>query len=415
MFATSMKKLLSDRRGNVGIIFAFAAVPAIAFMGSAVDYGIALSAKTELQAVVDASAAAGARLPATSNQNRSEAVLRHFNAAIQGRSIKSAVPIIDATNSMVNVSAQATIPTAFMGLVGVDSIEIGAKAAARSQIQNGGVACLIALSPNSSDGLHLQGINKISSENCWAWINSANPTSINAVGASQGSAQGFCSVGGVSGPEHFSPMPFTGCDPIADPFYAKFANYHVNATCQHSNVQYNNGVHTMQPGVYCGNTVIRPQAEVTMMPGLYVFRDGYLQVQAGSSLTGDGVTLFFFGRDTSMEIRGGGNVDLKAPATGDLAGFVIVDRKLDWYDSSIRETKIQGGGRVKLEGIMYAPQWQVTVSGNGEVNQESQFFTMIADTFYMEGNGRMHIRSDAVAAGLPDLMPKIKNGPVILK
>ena len=38
-----------------------------------------------------------------------------------------------------------------------------------------------------------------------------------------------------------------------------------------------------------------------------------------------------------------------------------------------------------------------------------------ADTFYMEGNAKFHIKSDAAAAGLPDLMPKIKNGPVILE
>jgi hypothetical protein len=160
---------------------------------------------------------------------------------------------------------------------------------------------------------------------------------------------------------------------------------------------------------------MKPQAIVTMQPGLYVFRDGYLQVQAGASMTGNGVTLFFYGQNTSMEVRGGGELDLKAPTTGDLAGFVIVDRKLDWYDASIRETVIQGGGRIKLEGILYAPQWKINISGNGEINQESAFFTMIADSFYMEGNGRLNITSNAAAAGFPDRMPKIKNGPVILR
>ena len=144
-------------------------------------------------------------------------------------------------------------------------------------------------------------------------------------------------------------------------------------------------------------------------------KDGFFQVQAGASVTGNGVTLFFFGQNTSMEVRGGGSLDLKAPTTGDLAGFVIVDRKLDWYDPSIRETVIQGGGSLKLEGILYAPQWKVNISGNGEINQEAAFFTMIADTFYMEGNGKLNITSDATGAGFPELMPKIKNGPVMLQ
>ncbi|HUS97258.1 MAG TPA: hypothetical protein VMX97_10995 [Hyphomicrobiaceae bacterium] len=40
---------------------------------------------------------------------------------------------------------------------------------------------------------------------------------------------------------------------------------------------------------------------------------------------------------------------------------------------------------------------------------------MVADSFYMEGNGKLNITSQASEAGFPDLMPKIKNGPVILE
>jgi hypothetical protein len=231
-----------------------------------------------------------------------------------------------------------------------------------------------------------------------------------------GTAQGYCTAGNVLGGDHFLPYPYTQCDPIADPFKAKFNSYNAPETCTtaNTNMQLSNGTFTLNPGVYCGNTVFKPQANVTLNPGTYVFKDGYLQVQAGATVTGNGVTLFFTHSGTRMEIRGGANVDLKAPATGDLAGFVIVDRVIDWYDTSIRETVIQGGGSVKIEGILYAPQWKVNVGGNGDINQTAQFFTAIADSFYMEGNGKLYIKSDAAAAGLPDLMPKIKNGPLLL-
>ena len=66
-----------------------------------------------------------------------------------------------------------------------------------------------------------------------------------------------------------------------------------------------------------------------------------------------------------------------------------------------------------MEGILYAPRWSVNISGNGEINQDTRYFAMIADHFYMEGNGRLFIKSDALAAGMPDLMPKIKSGPVL--
>jgi Flp pilus assembly protein TadG len=416
MIASRFGEFFSSRTGSVAIIFAFAAIPIAAFVGSAVDYGTALRAKTQLQTVVDVAAAAGARLPATSNANRTSAVLNSYNANVSTTTVANSTPVIDATNAKVTVTASAEVPTHFMGIIGVDTITVTAKAVARSQIENGGVACVLSLNTSSPDGFHLQGKNAVSSDNCWAWVNSADATAINANGASSGTAQGFCTAGSVVGPEHFSPPPYTGCSPMDDPFYTKFENYNPTSTaCDHQDVELSSGSFTLNPGVYCGNTVFKPQADVTLNPGTYIFRDGYLQVQAGASLTGDGVTLFFYGQNTMMEIRGGADVDLKAPATGDLAGFVIVDRKFDWYDPAIRESIIQGGGSVTIEGILYAPQWKVTISGNSDINQNAKFFTMIADTIYMEGNGKMHIKSDAAGAGLPDLMPKIKNGPVILE
>jgi hypothetical protein len=413
--SNKIKNFSRSTNGSIAIVFALAALPATLIVGAAVDYGTALRAKTRLQAVTDIAAQAGARLPATANANRTEAALKSFNANMINASFTANTPQIDANNSGVSVSATAAVKTSFMGLIGIASIGIKSEAQARSQIQNGGVACLLALNESTPDGLHMQGINKVSSPDCWAWINSTASTSINATGAASGVAQGFCTAGEIDGSEHFNPMPYAGCDPMADPFKEQINNLNVNATCDHNNVQLNNGTHTLQPGVYCGNTVFKPQAQVTLQPGLYVMRDGYLQVQAGASVTGNGVTLFFYGQNTRMEVRGGGSLDLSAPKTGDLASFVIVDRKIDWYDSSIRETQIQGGGSIKLEGILYAPQWKVNISGNGEINQEATFFSMIADSFYMEGNGRVNITSNAVAAGFPDLMPKIKTGPVVLK
>lgn len=114
-------------------------------------------------------------------------------------------------------------------------------------------------------------------------------------------------------------------------------------------------------------------------------------------------------------MRGGGNVDLRAPTTGELAGFAIVDRKYNWFSSTTREAIIQGGGRFKVEGIVYAPQWIMNISGNGAMNQESYCFAMIADQFYMEGNGQLHVRAECQEAGLPQLMPKIKSGPQLIR
>ena len=226
------KKFGNDRRGVIGILFGLFLVPVIAFVGAAVDYGLAFSAKTRLQAVTDIAAQAGARLPATANANRKDAALKSFNANMIGARFVAPEPQIQASNSGVTVIATTAVPTAFMGLIGINTINVNASAKARSQIQNGGVACLVALNENSPDGLHMQGINKMSSPDCWTWVNSKAATSINAVGAASSVAQGFCTAGEISGREHFSPPPFAGCDLIDDPFKKQINDQWVRTLCR---------------------------------------------------------------------------------------------------------------------------------------------------------------------------------------
>lgn len=408
------RRFLSGKGGNVGPIFALMVFPMVAMIGAAIDFSRALTAQVSLQQATDAAVVAGARIPATANQNRTAAAESMFNVAVQERGLANVTKTVQATNAKVNVNATYNHPTVTLSAFGINNIKVEARSSGQSQIENGGVACMLSLNPTTSDGLHLQGINKTSAKNCWTWINSTSATSINAVGASAGTAQGFCTAGGVTGAEHFTPAPFTGCEAMEDPFYSKFASSYPDDNCTTGGVSFNNGTHAMLPGVYCGNVILKPQANVTMAPGTYVIVGGYLEVQAGSSLTGNGVTIFFRGSNTRMSVKGGGNVDLKAPAIGPWAGFVLVDRRLSSF-GEIRETEINGGGTVKIEGVAYVPQWRFNVGGNGDMNQTSKYFAIVADHFYMEGNGKLFINSDAVAAGLPDLMPKIKSGPTLLE
>lgn len=411
----SIVKLLRDRSGSVGLNFGLLIIPLLSFMGIAVDYSTALNAKGKLQQIVDSAAIAGARLPATSSEKRYEATMHLLQASLNNSGLSNLTYDVKASNANVAVNVSHVMRTNFMRVLGVETLDIEASTAAQAQVENGGVACLIALNETTNDGLHLQGINKVSSRNCWTWVNSNSPTAINAVGASMGTGQGFCTHGGATGADHFAPQPYTECDIIEDPFVQRLNAYQPDGAfgaCDKNNLSLKNGSYTLKPGVYCGNTVLKPQADVMLEPGTYVFRDGYLQVQAQASLKGEGVTLFFVGSGTHMEVRGGGNIELKAPKDGNLAGFVIVDRKYSW--NTITESEIQGGGRVKIEGIVYVPQWKLNISGNGEMNQDAKYVAMIADSFYMEGNGRLYVNADANAADLPDLMPRIKNGPRLL-
>jgi hypothetical protein len=412
--ARAICSFVADRKGTVAIMFGMFAVPLFGLIGTAIDVSQAMTKKVQLQAAVDAAVVAGARLPATANQNRYDATEHMLLQRLADAGLSSATNNIQASNAEVRVTATYSHPTLILPIMGVTSLEVKAVSAGRSQIENGGVACVLALNPTTGDGLHLQGINKATSHNCWTWINSSAASSINAVGASVATAQGFCTVGGVTGSEHFHPSPYTGCEAMADPFAEKFATTYPDGACNVTNLELKKGTHTLQPGIYCGGIRVRVQAKVTLAPGTYLIKDGEFNVDAQASVTGNGVTLIFRGANTRLEVRSGADFVVKAPNSGTYAGFVLVDRKLS-ASSSVRETVVQGGGRIKIEGILYAPQWRMNISGNGDINQESQYFAMIADHFYMEGNGKLHIKSDYAEANLPDLMPKIKTGPMLLE
>lgn len=398
--------------GNVGIFFALALVPMLSIIGASIDLGQAYTYKKQLQELTDAASVAGARLPATSNDNRMNAIVTNFEHNAATKNLINLKPEYTANNAEVGVKATATSPTTILKLLGVDGIPVEAKTRARSQVQNGGVICLLALDENVQEGLHLQGINKMSQQDCWAWVNSKADTAINAVGASTGKAQGFCVAGGVLGADHFAPPPFRGCDPYADPFAAQFAsNTPYVGDCTKTNLRIKNTYAVLTPGTYCGGINIGVHAEVLFMPGTYVIKNGTLDMDAQSSASGTGVTFFFTGTNTGIDIKSGSNLVLRAPTSGSYESFVFIQDRTSNPGATVN---IQGGGHVKLEGVLYAPTWKVSIGGNGEVNQEAKFWTMVAGSFHMEGNGQLYINSDAEAIGMKNVMPKIPTGPLIM-
>lgn len=409
----SAARLLRDETGNVAMIFALMIIPALGLTGVAVDYSQAVRSATKLQAVADAAAIAGARLPATANQNRQLAAQANFDANIAQSNLPGAQGTIQASNAEVSVRVTYSQPTTLSRLFHLDVINLSIAAAARSQVDNGAVTCLLALNPTVDQGLHLQGINKLSDQNCWAWVNSTSGSSIYATGAATATAQGFCTAGGVVGADHFLPAPYTGCDPIADPFAAKFAGYSPpGGPCLATNLVLKSGTYSLQPGTYCGGLSLKPHATVTFQPGLYVIKDGPLVFQGQSTASGTGVSFYFTGSNTSLQLLGGGNASLRAPASGDLASFLFIQ---DPASNPSTSTVIQGGGSVTLEGVLYAPTWVVNIGGNGQVNQNAPYWAMVADSFRMEGNGTLNIRSNASAIGLPSIMPLVRTGPVLIR
>lgn len=126
------RKFRNDMGGNVALIFSISAIPIFGLVGGAIDYTNAQREQTKLQAAYDAASLAGARQ------------LRNGDAAVRdavNRSIQANLPedlrgqlniqILD-NRSTVRVSSNAALQvrTAFLGVLGINSMNIRANSEA---------------------------------------------------------------------------------------------------------------------------------------------------------------------------------------------------------------------------------------------------------------------------------------------
>ena len=131
--AARLRRFARCSRGNLAIIFGASLLPIAATMGAAVDFASAQGARVRLQAAADAAALAATRNYGKSWQVRQQIATDTFNANLIGVGGAEDVQfkIIDKGQSH-KVDASATVDTAFMELMGVDSIDINVDAEAIS-------------------------------------------------------------------------------------------------------------------------------------------------------------------------------------------------------------------------------------------------------------------------------------------
>jgi Flp pilus assembly protein TadG len=122
-------RFLKDRRGGVAPMFAIAIVPVFGLIGAAVDYSRANSVRTGMQAAIDATALAMAKLAptltATQLQTQTQA---YFNAMFNHPEAKNIVvtpTYTTAGGSQLVIAVSGSVDTSFMKIMGFSSLNIG--------------------------------------------------------------------------------------------------------------------------------------------------------------------------------------------------------------------------------------------------------------------------------------------------
>jgi len=119
-------RLLRDRRGAIAVISALMAVPLLGFAGLAVDTALAYLTKERMQRALDAAAlAAGKVMVAGDPETDARRFFDlNFEPGYLGTTLTAFNPVIDPLSETVTVSAEASLPTRFMKLFGIDTLTL---------------------------------------------------------------------------------------------------------------------------------------------------------------------------------------------------------------------------------------------------------------------------------------------------
>ncbi|MBA7482075.1 hypothetical protein ES707_17556 [subsurface metagenome] len=130
-------RFAAAREGNIAVIFALSAIPIITFVGAAVDYTRATTARTSMQAALDSTAlmlskdlTAGTIAPADIQTKASNyfAALYTNKDAIAPGVVATYTPPTSSTAAKIVLTGTGSIATDFMRVAGYNSLGFGTAA-----------------------------------------------------------------------------------------------------------------------------------------------------------------------------------------------------------------------------------------------------------------------------------------------
>jgi Flp pilus assembly protein TadG len=163
--------------GNVAMMYALALVPTVGAAGAAVDLGQAMVVRQRLGEATDAAALAlGSMVNLTDAQKQAKA-LEFINANIPGSALGDTASVVVTTgDNTITVRATATVDTAFMGLLGVDELEVSTESEVTRESRGMEVAMVLDNTGSMGSSGKLPALkNAMTSMINILWGNNPNP------------------------------------------------------------------------------------------------------------------------------------------------------------------------------------------------------------------------------------------------
>lgn len=379
--------------GSISTIFALSLLPLVAVSGAAVDYSRAMTFKSQLQSAVDATALA----IVSGDQAAFQTLLQNELVGLETL-IDDVEFNLDGNRS--RVIARHDFPTAFMQMIGFESIPMQVSAAAEFS-GSADKVCALALNETDPRAFSVNGSADFLAAGCAVHSNSTDPEGLYIGNNATAVADRFCSRGGYAAPSDFD-QPISGkCGFIDDPL-AGAITVPDSSGCDFNNFSVNpNQEVTLQGGIYCGGLSIRGTVKFEAGAQI-VIKDGDFQINSQAVVSGEDVFFYLTGSKAGFTFNGGAEIDLHAARSDDNRGVLIYQ---DPVSSTGSENRLNGSAQTVFHGAIYTPANALRINGGSGFGQDSINMPIIADTITITGNSdvRITIDDEEMVAPFPDL------------
>jgi hypothetical protein len=384
-----------DEGGNFAVAAAVLSLPLVAGAGMVLTYGSALTEKNNMQNMLDAAVLAGTTLGHSATDDlRLAAAYSLTDDAVStfggSPDVSIAVgsdPVFTTTGTNVIGLATISMANPFAGVIGDEFIELQVRAEAEKRESE--PICLLALDRQSPAALNVFGNAVLSAPNCVAMTNSKSQQAIKQFGNKADiTALRIGVTGGSSGP-NVKPAPTLDVAPVDDPYAG--VPIPKAGSCEELKGKLAKGSFELGPGTYCGGLNISPGATVDLLPGVYVMKDGPLEMGANSILRGENVMIAFIGADSVLNTNSGSVLTLSSPSTGTYKNIQFLsDRTYSGKPTGV-EVATLSSTTLTYDGVMYLPEQTLWIKGKTVINAKSPAMAMIADRYRIQDASEVNI------------------------
>ncbi len=399
MFGVGLK-FRTCESGTMAVMFAACAAVLLAFVGLTITFLDGHRNRSTAQMSIDSGVLGAAALADdVTDEARVAAASRMFEGNFKAAT-RSSLDMhdvdIEIWRTNENFPDGSTIVTRgrvtmkvdnyFAGFAGDPQIKVTAESAARRLWSS--PVCVLALHESAPNGFEVYGNAQFSAPTCAAQANSANNSGMRTYGTATAVASDFGVQGKFSG-DGFAPRPIEGANPTPDP-YASVAFPPIE-DCIDAASRLIHKTATLLPGTYCGGLDLKAHSDVTLEPGVYIMKDGPLDVNSNTRLFGRDVLIAFTGEDSTLYLGSGAIVDLTSPSSGLWMNMQFYQDRDNTNEDWVT---ILGNVQLTFDGAAYFPNKEVWVGGGSVINANSPSYSLVADRFWFQDNTIINVTQE---------------------